>query len=544
MDYKPDTDHIWDVVVIGMGMGGGATGYALAKAGMSVLFLEKGCDTSNTEKVNAGMFAENSWQGIREPENIRPALRQNGRYWQDVEDISSDKPHRFIPFIGCGTGGSSRIYGAALERLARIDFHPKQNFPHDNDADLPDSWPFTYDELLPYYMRAESILEVRGTTDGLRADETFQYLEPGPLSAAGLELFNYFQGKGLHPYRLPVGLKTGTSCTGCQSMICIYNCKMDSFTACIKPAVMDYQATTLHECEVVRLTAREDKVETAECVIDGKSVSIKGRIFILAAGALESPRILLNSCSDSYPNGLGNQNDLVGRFLMRHFIDLIAIKPHKPSGLQKYNLKEIALNDFYNGPEGKLGTFQSFGNFPPAEIITKEILLPLYLKGRLGEYCSAVLTPLLDMVLSRLFKDRYFMAFIMEDLPYRDNRVTVRHDAKNPAGMLQISYRIRHSEQERIDSYRHLLRTVLRGYKFIWIKSAEQNKRIAHAAGTLRAGKDPATSVINADCLVHSISNLYVTDASFFPSSGGTNPGLTIAANGLRVADKIIACKK
>jgi choline dehydrogenase-like flavoprotein len=271
---------------------------------------------------------------------------------------------------------------------------------------------------------------------------------------------------------------------------------------------------------------------------------IRGGIFILAAGALESPRILLNSRSDTYTFGLGNENDLVGRFLMRHYVDLVAIKPHRPLGMQNYNLKEIALNDFYICQAGKLGTFQSFGNFPPSEVITKEILQPLYKKGRLGEWGTALVYPLIQKFFLRVFKDRYFMAFIMEDLPYRDNRVTVRPDPENPAGMLQISYQISKSEKKRIDTFRRLLRSVLSGYKYTWIKSAEKNQRIAHACGTLRAGKDPNASVINADCRLHSISNLYVTDASFFPSSGGTNPGLTIAANGLRVAHKIIACRK
>lgn len=543
MDLKSYTGRKWDVVVIGSGMGGGATGYALAKAGRSVLFLEKGDESGNTERVNAGMFAETFWPGIQSPETIRPVLRQSGRYWQDIEEIPGSKSPRFIPFIGCGTGGSSRIYGAALERLTRSDFTPKQNFSDAGDADIPDSWPFTYDELLPHYIEAEDIFAVRGTRDSLRSDEACKYLEPGPLSEAGLELFHYFQRKGLHPYRLPVGLKLGNPCTGCQSMICLHNCKMDSFTACIKPALAFHKARILHGCEVLKLQAQNGYIKAAECLIDRQRILIKGGMFILAAGALESPRILLNSRSEVYPSGLGNENDLVGRFLMRHYIDLIAIKPFHPSGMQDYNLKEIALNDFYQCSAGKFGTLQSFGNFPPEEVLCKDMLLPLFQKGPLGKWCANRVYPLMQKILSRVLKDRYFMAFIMEDLPFKDNRVTVRVDGDNPAGMVQISYKIASCEKKRIDTFRRLIRSALSGYKYTWIKAAEQNRRIAHAAGTVRAGKDPGTSVINGDCRLHSIANLYVTDASFFPSSGGTNPGLTIAANGLRVAHKIMACR-
>lgn len=538
MDY---TDKIWDVVVIGTGMGGAATGSVLAKAGMSVLFLEKGCDTSDTAGVHAGMFAETLWQGMQEPEMTRPLLRQSGRYWQDIEDITSARTQRFIPFIGCGTGGSSRIYGAALERFSQYDFTPGKNFPYAGDADLPDSWPFAYEDLLPFYREAEKIFEVRGTPDSLRKEKDINYLEPSPISDAGMELFHYLQKKGLHPYRLPVGLKPGSPCMGCQSMICSHNCKMDSFTGFIQPALKNHEVEILHDCEVLKLKAGAGRIEAAECLAGRQKVQIRGGIFILAAGALESPRVLLNSCSDEYPTGIGNENDLVGRFLMRHYIDLVAIKPRRTLGMDSHNLKEIGLNDFYFSPEGKLGTFQSFGNFPPAEMIAREALLPLFQKEFPGKWVAIAAAPFLQKIVARMFRDRYFMALIMEDLPYRDNRVTVRPDPENPAGVLQVSYRIAESEKRRIETFRRLIRSVLSGYRYTWLKSAEQNKRIAHAAGTLRAGNEPQSSVVNADCRLHSIENLYVADASVFPSSGGTNPGLTVAANGMRIADRIVA---
>jgi len=95
------------------------------------------------------------------------------------------------------------------------------------------------------------------------------------------------------------------------------------------------------------------------------------------------------------------------------------------------------------------------------------------------------------------------------------------------------------AELARIKSFRRQLSHVFKPLRFTLLKQAENNQRIAHACGTCRMGSDPQTSVINADGRAHGLTNLYIADASFFPSSGGTNPGLTIAANALRVADRI-----
>jgi choline dehydrogenase-like flavoprotein len=134
------------------------------------------------------------------------------------------------------------------------------------------------------------------------------------------------------------------------------------------------------------------------------------------------------------------------------------------------------------------------------------------------------------------------LASILEDRPYAGNEVAVS-DAANPYGQgsLLLHYRVPPAEKVRIERFRALMRQVLAPYRFTLIKAAEDNERLAHACGTCRFGDDPANSVLDRNNKAHGLSNLYVVDASFFPSSGGTNPSLTIAANALRVADKILA---
>jgi choline dehydrogenase-like flavoprotein len=145
-------------------------------------------------------------------------------------------------------------------------------------------------------------------------------------------------------------------------------------------------------------------------------------------------------------------------------------------------------------------------------------------------------TPVLDGLVHR----RMILATTLEDFSYADNRVEpARADAQG--ARLAIEYRLRDADRARIAAFRTRMRDVLAGYRFKLIKQAENNQRIAHVCGTCRFGDDPAQSVLDRNNRAHGLANLYVVDSSFFPSSGGTNPSLTIAANALRVADHLLA---
>ena len=149
--------------------------------------------------------------------------------------------------------------------------------------------------------------------------------------------------------------------------------------------------------------------------------------------------------------------------------------------------------------------------------------------------------PLVEVVLKRIFSGRLVLASIMEDLPYGENRVVLSGEgAASAAKGIVIRYRISGYDRARIEAFRKELAGALKPYPFMLIKQAESNERIAHACGTCRFGEDPAESVLDPHNRAHGISNLYVVDSSFFPSSGGTNPALTIAANALRVTDRLL----
>ena len=350
-----------------------------------------------------------------------------------------------------------------------------------------------------------------------------------------MEIFQFLQEQGLHPYRLPQACKMVPGCVGCQGFLCSRDCKNDSGNTCLKPAIQQHGARLLDQSRVISLRANRETVEGVVCEHHGQRLALNARVVVLAAGALETPCILLRSRSNEWPQGLANDSGLVGRNLMRHYVDLFALYPGTRGGLGS-GIKELAFNDFYLKNGSKSGTVQSFGTFPPAHALVAEIENDLRNSTRpwLASLFRLV-RPMVRQILDRRLPRSVVLASIMEDLPYPDRWV-------RPAGNgidIVLEYRSRPEELERIRRFRKTLTGILKPYRLMLIKQAENNKRIAHVCGTCRFGTDPDTSVLDANNRTHNPGNLYIVDSSFFPSSGGTNPSLTIAANALRVADHL-----
>lgn len=529
-------DRNWDVIVIGTGMGGATLGHALARKGLAVLFCERGrshlgaAAQDSLTGAFAETFDEDPWS---DPARLEDLLRRGGRLSEPVEDRSHPRRRAFIPFMGCGTGGSSALYGMALERFHPSDFVPLRHHPGAPETTLPESWPVSYAELEPYYHRAEVLYRVRGEADPLRGEHAGHLLAPArPLSASQQEMYDFLAARGLHPYRLHMACEELPGCRHCQSYLCPRPCKNDSARICLRPALEEHGATLLDECRVVSLTAAAGSVTGVNCVRHGEPMVLRGRIVVLAAGALQSPAILLRSASPDWPQGLANRSGLVGRNLMRHYVDLYVVTPRNRQG---HADKALAFNDFYTVGGRKLGSVQSFGELPPAAVLAENLRQDIrhgpapWLSGPFR-----LLRPLATAFLRRLGERGLVLASVMEDLPYADNRVLLAE------GGLAIQYRIRPYEAERIRTMRALLKDSLAPLRPMLIRQAENNAQLAHACGTCRFGTDPATSVLDPDCRAHGLDNLYVVDASFFPSSGGANPALTIAANALRVSERIV----
>jgi choline dehydrogenase-like flavoprotein len=533
MGWQELTTKEWDCIVVGTGMGGSVLGLMLAKAGWRVLFIERGRHHLQDAESLRGNYAETFFRPSDFPqEKHAELLSRAGRYGEPLVISNEPRPYQHIPFIGSGTGGSTALYGMALERFFPSDFTPAAAHPS-SAVNLPEEWPFSYEDLEPYYRRAEGLFGASGTVDPLRPSTDAPVLGTPPVLSPLSELaIRHLESKHLHPYRIPMACGHVPGCAVCQGYLCPKGCKRDAATAALVPAITAHGAGLLDRCAVTRLHATADRVERVVCEREGRAFAVTAPLVVLAAGALNTPRILLSSSNDHWPSGLGNRSDQVGRNLMRHYTDLYAVT----LGPEMDNHhKEIAFNDFYNGPGGKLGTVQSFGRLPPASTLAESVKADIAksaFRGAVPLY--QIVKPILKRVLARMVDTSVVLATICEDLPHPENRVQVVD------GRLHLRYAIDAYDRGRIASLRRLMREALLPLRYRLIKQAENPGLLAHVCGTCRAGRLPAESVVDQHNRCHDLENLYVVDASFFPSSGGTNPALTIAANAMRVADQLL----
>lgn len=508
-------DDLWDVVVIGAGMGGATLGHALAAAGRRVLFLEKG----------HGAFPAPQPFGVQFED---AAARLDAGHWPaKVTAVVDGRASTVFAPLGCGSGGSSTLYAATLERLERDDVEPAPG------SGWP-AWPIRFDELRDYYARAEALYRVVGTADPLSPEDDPALPAPPPASEVDDVLAAHFGVAGLHPYRLHVGIGYRPGCGECGGRPCDRACKMDANAACLAPAIRQHGAVLRNDCEVVRLDAGLTCVEAVECREGAARLRVRGRMVVLAAGAYRSPALLLASFNPRWPRGLANESGQVGRNLMFHATEMFAGWP-MDKALTTGPRKTIGLRDFYRVDGERFGSFQSTGLDADYGAIL-HIMRDRFDRGILrGIKPLRALLRIPARVAAWLLGTATVFALLIEDRAHPDNRIVF--DAADP-GRIHIEYTIPDELRRRVAKVRRLVRRRL-GLRHVLPLQAEVQLNLGHPCGTCRAGHDPATSVVDADCKAHGLDNLYVVDASFMPTSGGANPSLTIAANALRVAEAI-----
>ena len=527
-----EAEHVvWDVIVVGTGMGGGMLGYSLARSGRRVLFVEKGRSTlpGVPGTIRAAMPELAEPLSARSAEAYYDALARAGRSTDEIEDISGRFPKRFVPFIGSGTGGSSALYGMVCERFFAADFTPRQNFRDPGDSTVPEAWPISYDEMRPWYAEAEKLLGVRGQPDPLRPEAADVNLPAAPpFSADNQPLVDYLTGRGLHPYHLPMACDYADGCTTCQTYLCPQSCKNDAARNGVLPAIAEHGADLLADCQVVRLDADRTQVRQVICEHHSGIADPEGQGGGAGRRRAGHPGAVAQFPLRRLAARIGQRLGLGGAQLhaasARHDRDLAATRLQITAAN-----KEIGLNDFYFWDGQKYGTVQSFGAIPPMEWLTNR-------PGWRGK-ALRLMSPAVRRIYERFFTGGLVLAAMTEDLPYLDNRV-LPSDRPSSDGRqrLRIQYRLHASEIERRAAFLRQLKEVLEPFRTITLGSGKDNANLGHVCGTCRFGTDPKTSVLDPQNRAHELDNLYVVDTSFFPSSAGLNPSLTVAANALRVA--------
>ena len=512
----------YDVVIVGSGPGGATMAWRLAQTGKRILLIERG-DYLPREREN--------WDS--------EAVFNQARYQADETWYGADGSS-FHPGLHYFVGGNSKVYGAVLLRLRERDFG-EINHP---DGVSP-AWPIGYDAFEPYYQTAEALYHVHGLRgeDPTEPPSSAPYAYPPVTHEPRIqELFDGLKQQGHHPFHLPVGVlldeKDGKAtphspcirCNAFDGYPCITNGKADAQVICVDPALAAHPNLTLWtNAYVDRLTtgASGRAVTGVEVVRDGARDSVAGDLVVVACGALSSALLMFRSANDAHPNGLANGSGLVGRNYMRHNnATVLAIsRSPNPTLFQK----TLGLNDFYFGADDwdyPLGHIQMVGKSDANQIRGEG--LPQMLQWFPNKPFEWIAGHALDFWLTS------------EDLPLSENRVCYQNgrvmlDLKetNMEGHHRLKEKLRQLVGK-LDAHPHLFERSLFLGKDVPIGGT------AHQAGTLRFGTDPATSVLDVACKAHELDNLYVTDASFFPSIGAVNPTLTIIANALRVADRIV----
>jgi choline dehydrogenase-like flavoprotein len=493
-------DKVWDIIVIGTGAGGGTAGFNLARNGCSVLFLERG---SLWDKATVAQLTE------RDPFHFSKV---------DVVDCSGGQgPTTAEPLelvTGIGLGGSTALYAMMLDRFRPVDFAPQGAQSTPEDCSLPAAWPIQYESLEPYYREAEALFRVRGTDDPLATTNSV-LIDPLVPSEAEAQIESTFARCGLHPYRLHYAREFEPGCDGCVIRRCPKGCRQDVSNTCVVPAIKQYGAHILPNCLVLKLVADKRQVREAVCEWRGRKVRIRGKLFVLALNALFTPALLLRSVSNAFPDGLANGSGMVGRNLMLHVSDRLRVK-------FKQNLRRalngllhngLSLNDFYVHAGQKLGNIHAHAIDLSSNY------------GTVGDETHA---------------GTLLCATILEDFPYYQNRVIPkRGDYKNVSCHYTYKNELRNRGQLLVSAFAE---SISDKCEVSWPNRIGA-LNVSHMCGTCRFGNDPNLSVLDKDNKMHELDNAYVVDTSFFPSSGGINPGLTVIANSLRVTDRLLGYK-
>ena len=535
-----------DAVVVGAGAGGGVVAFVLARAGFRVVLLERGRqipfeESGHTElrsqrtTVLGNAFGpdnETFWRMIRSP--------STGKY---VKTLASESSYNNV--AAC-VGGGTASYGAMAWRFHPKDFKMLSTYGIVAGSTLED-WPIGYEDLAPYYERAEHEIGVSGKagSNPFEGPRKRPYPMPAlPYNKEATMLAAAATKKGWHPFPIPMAINSVaragragcTACPHCVGFGCEVNAKNGTQNTVIPRAIETGNCSLVTDAVAKEiLTDAQGKATGVAYFHKGELLEQPARVVVVACSATETPRLLLNSKSKLHPSGLGNHNDWVGRNLQGHAYSgaygLFEQEVFDGTG----PAARVALCDFNHGNKDVVGGSMLANEFIRLPYLFARNVRPPRIPRYGSEFKKYVRT---------YYKRTAGVKGPVQEMPIWENRVEVHETEKDLWGIPVAAITTRRHERDAMTGKFMAERAAewlkAAGATETWLQVANLNGTGGrHQAGTCRMGKDPKNSVTDSYGKLHSVDNVYVADASLHVTNGGFNPSLTVMALGFRVGERI-----
>lgn len=551
----------YDVCIVGSGAGAGPVAYELSLAGYSVVVLEKGpwfkTDHFTKDEMVATRRSVYS-PNLKDEQHVLVTPLKDGK-WKKKATYESGKDF----WNGSCVGGSSNFMSAYFHRLKPVDFRLLDEYGPIEGANIAD-WPITYDEMEPFYEKVERIVGVSGKVvphDNLepRSTEDFPY-PPLQENIFSSWLDNAAKNIDYQVFPTPRGILSESTenrkacyySNYCGSYGCSSDAKGSSRVSLIDRAIETGKCTVIPNAKVFHLSTDDSKEVKHALYYDLNNVEqqIDAKLFVVAAQAIESSRLLLMSKSTIFPNGLANNSDNVGKNLIfsaggigsgQFYFDDLSEEDAKSLStpglfINRASQQWYEINDENLG-RIKGGTIDFVAEH--ANAVTKAVKLKKDGHGNLIYGTS------LKKKLENYFTNQKKLKFeiFVDWLPNDDCHIslddTVKDKWNDPVAKVKLGY---HKHDLKVAEY------IASKAERLFEEMGMQNIRTGISgsapanlqAGGCRFGSDPATSVLDKNCRAHEVENLYVTDGSFMPTGGSVTFTWTIYANSFRVANKII----
>jgi choline dehydrogenase-like flavoprotein len=510
--YELNDDGV--VVIIGSGAGGGSLGHELATRGIDVVMLEAGARQSTDSYVN------DEWASFVQLAWLDP--RTTGGDWR----VSRDFPN--LPAWICKTvGGSTTHWAGASLRFQEHEFRVLTEYGEVEGANLLD-WPITLADLEPYYAKAEGKLGVTRTNGipGLPGNNNFKVMYNGATKLGYKEC---------HTGRMAINSRERDGRNQCQQLgFCFQGCKMGAKWSTLYSEIPKSEATDHFElrpqCQALQIQHDETGKVTGVLYADaeGKQQFQRARVVAVAGNSIESPRLLLNSASSKFPDGLANSSGQVGRNYMRHMTGSVYAGFEEPVHMFRgTTMAGIIQDEARNDPSrGFVGGYEM-------ETLSLGLpFMPAFLDpGSWGRGYAAKLDD---------YANTAGMWLVGEDMPQETNRVELDPETKDAHGLAapKVSFTDHPNDTAMRD---HAFKQGSAVYDAVGAKWTHHTPPYpsTHNLGTNRMSEKAADGVVNQWGQTHDIKNLFVSDGSVFTTGGAENPTLTIVALALRQADYI-----